>query len=304
MEEFNARAALVSAPDVDGGLTTSIPREEAEQALAVEDSPLELILDVTRFSEGEPETRSFAVAWERNDLEELLRQSEGDRIVLTFDRETLAQAMAADVEAHGLREKALVLAVAATAAAGAAGGAAAEPGPFLGTGDSAVQTTLGPDDRAVSRATPAPEASMGVDDRAVSRATPAPEASMGVDDRAVSRATPVAEPSMGVDDRAVSRATPVAEPNMGVDDRAVSRATVTPEPTIGVDDRAVPRGTSDFVTSEPSVAPGRDIAPGGGESWAPSPAQTAAIGGAIALAITGAAFVVAGRRRRPDVRPA
>jgi hypothetical protein len=249
MQGFNARAALVSPLAVDDGLTTSVSREEVQQALEPEDSPLELILDVTRFSDGEPgETRSFAVAWERNDLEELLRETEGDRVILTFDRETLAQAMEADVEAHGLREKVLVLAVAATAATGAAAGsAAAEPGPFLGTGGPAVQTNLGPDDRAVSRATPAPEPSIGVDDRAVSRATPAPE------------------------------------PSIGVDDRAVSRATVTPEPSVAAD---------------------RDIAPGAGESWAPSPGQTAAIGGAIALAITGAAFLVAGRRRRPGIRPA
>jgi hypothetical protein len=103
---------------------------------------------------------------------------------------------------------------------------------------------------------------------------------------------------VGVDDRAVSRATPAPEPTVGVDDRAVSRATPAPEPTVGVDDRAVARGTTDFVTSEPGTAPDT------GRSWAPSPAETAAIGGAIALAITGAAFLVAGRRRRPGVRPA
>jgi hypothetical protein len=245
MQEFNARAALVSAPDVGEGLTTSVSREEVQQALDVEDSPLDLILDVTRFSDGEAtETRTFAVAWERNDLEELLRETEGERVILTFDRETLWQAMETDVEAHGLREKVLVLAVAATAATGAAASATAEPGPFLGSGGPAVQTVLGSDDRAFSRATPAPEPTVGVDDRAVSRATPAPE------------------------------------------------------PTVGVDDRAVARGTTDFVTSEPGTAPDT------GSSWAPSPAETAAIGGAIALAITGAAFLVAGRRRRPGVRPA
>jgi hypothetical protein len=263
MQEFNARAALVSAPDVGEGLTTSVSREEVQEALDVEDSPLDLILDVTRFSDGEAtETRTFAVAWERNDLEELLRETEGERVILTFDRETLWQAMETDVEAHGLREKVLVLAVAATAATGAAASAAAEPGPFLGSGGPAVQTVLGSDDRAFSRATPAPEPTVGVDDRAVSRATPAPEPAVGVDDRAVSRATPA------------------------------------PEPTVGVDDRAVARGTTDFVTAEPGSAPDT------GSSWAPSPAETAAIGGAIALAITGAAFLVAGRRRRPGVRPA
>jgi hypothetical protein len=34
-----------------------------------------------------------------------------------------------------------------------------------------------------------------------------------------------------------------------------------------------------------------------GISWAPSPAETAALAGVIALAITGAFFMVGGRRR-------
>jgi hypothetical protein len=121
---------------------------------------------------------------------------------------------------------------------------------------------------------------------------------MGVDDRAVSRATPTPEPSMGVDDRAVSRATPTPEPGVGVDDRAVSRAIPTAEPSMGVDDRAVSRAVTDVAASEPAT--GADA----GSSWAPSPGETVAIGGAIALAITGAAFLVTGRRQRPETRPA
>src|SRR5215211_5320868 len=130
MQELSARAALVSAPEVTDGLTTAVSREEVTEALRAADSSLDLILDVTRFSNGDPaETRNLVVAWERGDLEELLRQSEGDRIVLTFDHAAIRQAMEADVEAHGIREKALVLAVAAVAATGAAAGASAQSGP-------------------------------------------------------------------------------------------------------------------------------------------------------------------------------
>ena len=329
MEELNARAVLVQAPDVGEGITTSVPREEIQRALDAEDAPPELILDLTRLSDGQPtETRSVAIAWERSDLQEFLRETSGDQVILTFDREALGQAMA-DVEAHGLREKVLVLAVVATAATGAASTAAAHPaysgssGPSiqssfgpddravsraapvpaasLGPDDRAVSRAtvpaapLGPDDRAVSRSTPAPEPVLGGDDRAVSRATPTPDPVLGPDDRAVSRATPAPDPVLGVDDRAVSRATPTPEPTLGVDDRAVSRATPTPEPVLGPDDRAVSRATSDFATPEPGA--GSDVI-----SW-PDPAATAGIGAAIALAITGAAFV-AGRRRRQDIRPA
>jgi hypothetical protein len=261
MKELGAQAVLELTPSMSEGLTTSLPRSEVEQALGVEDAPLELVLDLTRFADGEPtDTGTVAIAWERNDLERILQETEGDRIDFTFDRDTLWQAMEPDVEGHGIREKVLVLAVAVTAASGAAANAAAEPGPFLGAGAPAVHATVSPDDRAVSRATPTAEPTMGVDDRAVSRATPTAEPTMGVDDRAVSRATPTAEPTMGVDDRAVSRATPAAE-------------------------------ATTFTAAD------------AGTSWAPSPAETAAIGGAIALAITGAAFLVAGRRRHPEARP-
>ena len=78
------------------------------------DTPPDLILDVTRFANGDPaETRDLVVAWERADLEELLRQGESDRVILTFDSDAIREAMEADVEAHGIREKVLVLAVAA-----------------------------------------------------------------------------------------------------------------------------------------------------------------------------------------------
>jgi hypothetical protein len=241
MDELNARAVLVQAPDVSDGLTTSVSREEVQRALDVEDGSPELILDLTRFADGDPtDTRSVAVAWERKDLQEFLRETSGDRVMLTFDRGMLQEAMDADVEAHGLREKVLVLAVAATAATGAASSAAAYP-VFEGSSGPAIQSTLGPDDRAVSRAIPAAEATLGPDDRAVSRSIPAAEATLGPDDRAISRAT------------------------------------------------------SDFATPEP----------GGGSDVIsmPNSTETIGIGAAIALAITGAAFV-AGRRRGGQIRPA
>jgi hypothetical protein len=259
MQEIGAQAVLESAPNMGEGLTTSLPRREVEDALAIGDAPLELVLDLTRFADGEPtETRKVAVAWERADLERVLQESEGDRVDFTFDRDALWRTMEEDVEAHGFRETVIVLAVAVTAASGAAANASAEPGAYFGAGGPPIVANVAPDDRAVPRATPTAQPSVGVDDRAVSRAIPTPEPTTGVDDRAVSRAIPT--------------------PEIGVDDRAVSRA-VTP------------------VGAEPTAA-----ADAG--SWAPSPADVAAIGGAIALAITGAAFFVAGRRQRPETRPA
>jgi hypothetical protein len=279
MEEIAARASLVPAADVGQGLTTSVSRSEIEDVLESEETPIELVLEITRFSDGEAgEKRNVAVSWERTDLEQLLSDAQGDKVVLTFDREALRQAVESDVDAHGIREKLLVLAVAATAATGAAANAAAEPGPFLGM-RSAVeqQSALASDDRAVSRAAPttAPDSTLGVDDRAVSRAAPTPDPVLGVDDRAVPRATPTPDPVLGVDDRSVPRATPVEAPGSG----------------LAPDDRAVPRATT------PVAPPATGTVSDPGISWAPSPAETAVLAGAIALAITGAFFVVGGRRR-------
>jgi hypothetical protein len=313
MEEIAARALLVPAADVGEGLTTSVSRSEIEEVLGSKEEPIELILEITGYSDGEAgEPRSVAVSWERTDLERLLEEATGERVVFTFDSETLQKAVATDVEAHGLRETALALAVAATAATGAAASASAEPGPFLGMRGVAAQSTVGPDDRAVSRATPtAPEASLGVDDRAVSRATPTPEPVLGVDDRAVPRAAPVETPSLAPDDRAVPRAAPVETPSLAPDDRAVPRAAPVDAPSLAPDDRAVPRATPVEApgpslgpddravprATTPVEAPATGTVSDPGISWSPSPAETAVLAGAIALAITGAFFVVGGRRR-------
>jgi hypothetical protein len=282
MDELAARAVLVPAPDVEGGVTTSVPRSQIEEALGQNETPIELILDVTRFSKGESvDTRSVAISWEPDELERLLRQADGDEVILTFDREALQQAVDADVEAHGIREKALVLAVAATAAAGGGAAASAEPGAYLGSGAPIAQSGTGPDDRAVPRGGPVSTPELAPDDRAVPRGAPVPTATPGVlpDDRAVPRGAPVPPPEFAPDDRPVPFASPAQAP--------------TPEPVVSPDDRAFPRST-------PVEAPVAGTTSDPGISWAPSPAETAALAGAIALVITGAFFVVGGRRR---VRP-
>lgn len=268
MQELSARAALVPAPDVSDGLTTAVSREEVVAALGADGSP-DLILDVTRFSDGDAaETRNIVVAWERGDLEELLRQSDGDQIVLTFDREAIQQAMEADVEAHGIREKALVLAVAALAATGAAANASAQ-----GTS---------PDDRAVSQATSVGQAEI-------------PYLSHGI---LTPEAAAAASGSANPDDRAVSMAAPdtgAASEAIAAEIPYLSHGTLTPEgaatgSSVGPDDRAV-------SMAAPAPADVAAAADGGISISAPSASTTAGIGAALALAITGAAFVVAGRRR-------
>ena len=260
MEKLAARATLVPAAGVGEGIATSVSRSEIEEVLAMDGEPIQLVLDVNRFSDGQgSESHTVAVSWERSDLERMLEQAAGDQVVLTFDGEALRQAIEADVEAHGLRELAITLAVAATAATGVGQAAAApDPGGSVGGGVAVTQSS-------------------------------------GPDDRAVSRATNVSVPQLAVDDRAVSRATPVEAPAPGVapDDRAVPRA-VTPidTPALAPDDRAVPRAGA------PIDIPAAGTASDPGTAWAPGP-ETIVLAGGIALAIAGAFFLVGDRRVRP-----
>ena len=306
MEQISARAALVPASDLGDGLTTIIPRSDIQAVLAAEEEPIELMLDVTRFSDGEAaETRNVSVMWERTDLEQALSEAQGDDIVLTFDREALGR-VADDVEAHGFRETALVLAVAATAAAGGAASAAAEPGALYGATTPIVQSTS-PDDRAFARGEVAAGDGVAADDRAFARVAPP---ALSPDDRALPRTPPVAAPEPGVspDDRALPRVTPVAAPETGVspDDRALPR--VAP-PAVSPDDRAFPRVAPPQMSPDdralprtsPVAAPDGGTASDPGISWAPSP-ETVAVTGAIALLITGAFFLIGTDRRR--MRPA
>src|SRR3954469_6113046 len=114
---------MVEPSLIASGLSTTITRGDVESALREQDVP-PLVLDLHR---GEEHTGSVAVAWKRDDLEELLREATGDQIQLTFDRDALDQAFG-DFEAHGMREKLVVVAVAVTAAAGiGASGAAGMP---------------------------------------------------------------------------------------------------------------------------------------------------------------------------------
>ncbi|MDQ4029895.1 MAG: hypothetical protein M3168_02525, partial [Actinomycetota bacterium] len=119
----STQAALVDVGRFSDGVTATIPRSDFEAALA-SDEPAELFLEVTP---REDEKRDVSVAWSRADLERLLEQATGPTITLAFDRSELERVLSADVEAHGFRERAAILAVAAVAAAGSASTAGAVP---------------------------------------------------------------------------------------------------------------------------------------------------------------------------------
>ena len=128
MEEVASTPKLVDSAEVDAkpALTATLPRFEIEAALN-DNAAADLFLEIARIQNSERDDRTVKVAWERPDLEELLQRATGDRITLTFDEGELRSLLdETDVEAHGLREKALVLTVAVATAAGIAGSATAQ----------------------------------------------------------------------------------------------------------------------------------------------------------------------------------
>src|SRR4051794_41119510 len=112
------------------GVTATLRRSEIEQAARAGDDSVELLLDVTRGHGADVEAHSLAVEWNQADLDRLLREAgDGDEVTIAFDPDEIDAEIDAntDVEAHGLREKALVLSVVAVSALSTAGAAQAMP---------------------------------------------------------------------------------------------------------------------------------------------------------------------------------
>src|SRR5690348_13533226 len=115
-------------------VTTIVSREAISDALR-ESSP-ELFLDL---EQGE-EHSTVGIRWTHDELEQLLDRATGDDILFSFDRDQLQLAFD-DVEAHGLREKALVFTVAVAGAIGSSA-AIANAAPVIERGgDSAASVS-------------------------------------------------------------------------------------------------------------------------------------------------------------------
>jgi hypothetical protein len=110
-----------------------VPREEITAVLGDPEGSPELSL---RIAEKGDQQSVIAMTWSRDELARVLAGATGDNVVLTFDREELSQAIG-DVEAHGLRERALVFAVVAAGALGS-GAAIANAMPTTDDGGPAV----------------------------------------------------------------------------------------------------------------------------------------------------------------------
>src|SRR3954451_7625896 len=134
MDELLTKAQLVGYDPARAAIGTVVPRAEFAETAARGEFPATLLLDLDRVEAGDGGGAAHArvaVDWDKETLEELLASTEDGSIALWFDQRELARAFD-DVEAHGLRERAAVLAIAATAAAASASPALVRTAPPTG----------------------------------------------------------------------------------------------------------------------------------------------------------------------------
>lgn len=307
MDEVTARATLVpSGGWEDGALVATVDRSQIESALAAEDAEPELLLDVMRTDSGAGagETRRIAIGWERDELTQILAAETRDHVTFAIDPRSLAAAYdQADVEAHGLRQKAAVLTIAvATAAAGAASAQAsmvAEAGGAVDSGLSGAYTTM-ENTRSELVGGAQQGAALGASYTAIENSRSelasrsAQEASTLGDAYTAAEASRAQLASQSAEEAATlgdaytaaeaSRAQLASQPTTGPADGALSSAYTAAENAradlIGTADDAVPVSSDDGISIS-----------------APDPATVGVGAGLVALGIAGAAFAARTRRR-------
>lgn len=128
MDALLTQAQLVGYDPAPAAIGTVIPRAEFAETAARGEFPATMLLDLDR---ADARAR-VAVEWGRDTLEQLLASTDDQEIALWFDRDELARAFD-EVEGHGLRERAALLAIAVTAAgAGATPALAGSPAVPMG----------------------------------------------------------------------------------------------------------------------------------------------------------------------------
>ena len=288
--EAHSKARLVeSPPSAERGVTATVARSEIEETLKLAEGPALLVLDIARRggeSDSDVEAHTLEVELEKPDLEQILRTAEGDAIELRFDGDELEQALEdGDVDAHGLRQKALILSVAAATAAGFAGQASGMPTVDRGAGPASAISAPAAEGPAVSGGPEWPRA-------AAAAASEEPEiasnaVSGGPEWPRAAAAAASEEPELATD--AVSG---------GPEWPRAAAAAASEEPELATE--AVSGGPEwpreAAATGEASVT--AEAPDGGGISISSSEAA-AGIAGGIALLITGASFVAARNRKRP-----
>jgi hypothetical protein len=289
MEEVASTPKLVDPADVDAksGLTATLPRSDIETALQ-DEAGADLFLEIARIQNGERDDRTVKVTWSREELEDLLRRASGDAVTLTFSQDELQRLLDDDVEAHGLREKIVVLSIAAATAASFASASSAQVlSDGGGTGGNAAAVAMVTD------------ASTGGVAGSVSGITTDASTSGTTGDAAA----PAAAPADGWMSSVESPVPGPAGINVITDNTGGQPGSVAGFATDATTS-GQPGSVSGIISdtgSEATRTPAAPAVSGGGSGFSiPDSAIEAALAGGLALLITGAAFVTRTQRRRPS----
>jgi hypothetical protein len=128
MDDVRTQAQLVTfdpARAGAGAIGTVVSRAEFAETAARGEFPATFLLDLDRIetADGGEVTAhaTVAVDWDKDTLDQLLTSTKDEEIALWFDKRELARAFDdGEVEGHGLRQRAAVLAVAVVAAGASA----------------------------------------------------------------------------------------------------------------------------------------------------------------------------------------
>src|SRR5512133_1887910 len=285
MEEVASTPKLVDPADVDAtsGLTATLPRSDIETALQ-DEAGADLFLEIARIQNGERDDRTVKVTWSREELEDLLRRASGDAVTLTFNQDELQRLLDDDVEAHGLREKIVVLSIAAATAASFASASSAQ---VLSDGGGTSGNAA-----AVAMAT---DASTGGVAGSVSGIT----TDASTSSTAADAAPPAAAPADGWMSSVESPVPGPAGINVITDNTGGQPGSVAGFATDATTS-GQPGSVSGIVSdtgSEATRTPAQPAVGGGGSGFSiPDSAIEAALAGGLALLITGAAFVTRTQR--------
>jgi hypothetical protein len=284
MEELQDRAKLVDASAFDPStrrVVATVARSQIEDVMRAGDGQPELVLEVARGGDGgsDVQAHTLGLALDSRDLEDLLRRTPGEKLDLIFDQDELEHLLeGADVETHGLRERAAVIAVAAATAAGATAGAASAM-PILPGGGGAGGATV---EMVSDAASSGPVADQGTASAAL------------ISDTASSGAVEVGQTGELISDAASTGSVPIQSTEEAA---LISDAASTGSVPIQAAEQA--SLISDIASSGGATqaeAETASAASSGTRFTAPDAREGAILGGA-ALLITAAGFAVRNQRR-------
>jgi hypothetical protein len=285
-------------------VTATLDRSAVERART--DGGSELVIDVAR---ADGTVGALTMSWSQDDLDALLASASEGEITLGFDRAQLEEALAneAEVEAHGLRRRALVFTVVLATAVTAPTVASAHPAGAPGTGSASAASPavlVGGAHAAIPVSAPGefnPATTVGAasaqstDETYAASFNPATTVG-GAAQAATVASTPVESPASMVGG-AVPAAADATSPASLVGGGGLN----TPDPSSPA---VMVGGGGPATTPAPVDATGPVVSASSQSFVDQNAAEIAALAGGAAIAITAAGFAAAATSRQRPVRPA